>query len=148
MNIQIRFRWSDEMKNDLLVNYGPQSAATIAKRLHITRNAVIGQATRLGLGRKRGERLKRPPTPRIKRSKVAFIPKPPKKYEPPPMPIAPLNIQFADLEKFHCREIVGYGDYGLSLSCGHPPIKDSSFCSWHHSINYAGFVWRPQSVAA
>lgn len=122
--------WTPERDFYITENHGEKSAAVMALFLGTTRNAVIGRSHRLKL-----PKLSRSPSGRPKKereykpSKTAPI-----RIEPPPMPVAPLNIPFCDLRPHHCREIVGYGDYGLSLSCGHP-IHKSSCCRWHNAVN-------------
>jgi hypothetical protein len=46
----------------------------------------------------------------------------------------PLNIPLVDLEKHHCREVIGEGVSGLF--CGHDKIAGSSYCAFHHAINW------------
>jgi hypothetical protein len=63
-------------------------------------------------------------------------------FGPDPQPVkvqtecAPLNIPLMKVEAFHCREVVGRGDDGLALFCGHPRIDEYSFCAFHKQINY------------
>lgn len=125
--------WTAEQDLYITENRGGQSAAFMAVILHTTRSAVIGRSHRLGL-----PKLTRSPSgrPRKEREyKPSKVRKAPTICAPPPMPVEPLNIPFIDLGPKHCREIVGYGDYGLSLSCGHPVVHECSFCLWHRSIN-------------
>ncbi len=127
--------WNTERDTYITINRGAQSAEFMAAFLHTTRNAVIGRSHRLNLPALKRSPTGRPKSPRADRP--SKIRKPPTFiYEPPPMPVEPLNIPFMELGPKHCREIVGYGDFGLSLSCGHPVIDGTSFCRWHYSINY------------
>ena len=126
--------WSDERDEIVKVNRGILSARQIADMLGTTRNAVIGRAKRLGLRSLKNTTAPHRPK-RIKGEKKIRT-APVREFESPPMPVAPLNIPFIDLERHHCREVVGTGDYNLSLSCGHPRIEDSSYCRFHHSLNH------------
>lgn len=122
------------------------SASLIAQEFGITRNAVIGKADRLQLPPRRTVAAQsRAPKHRARDGSTMYnikrrsaTPRPPRPYverKPPPMPIEPLNIPFMDLTPFMCREVIGKGDYGLSISCGHP-VHQRSFCEWHYSRNY------------
>lgn len=116
-------------------NRGALSAAGIASLIghDVTRNAVIGRSKRLGLERLKPIGNHKPGRPKLAR--IAKQPTAQREYASPPIAVIPLNIPFLKLERAHCREIVGSMGYGLSLSCGHPRIEDSSYCRWHHAIN-------------
>lgn len=130
--------WTAKMDTYITENRGDQSAEFMARflsttRKKVTRCAVIGRSRRLGL-----PKLTRSPTGRPKKEreyKPSKTRTAPITIEPQPMPVAPLNIPFVDLAPHHCREIVGSEGYGMSLSCGHPVIHETSWCRWHHSIN-------------
>ena len=102
----------------------------------VSRNAVIGRARRLGLpALKRGVRNDLPRRPRKPRgrSQPMFV----MELAPKPQPVVPLNIPYFDLEPFHCREIVGTGEDGLPISCGHPRVEEGPwFCVWHTKVNF------------
>ena len=117
------------------------SASRIAEQINelfglaLTKNAVIGRANRLGLPSVRpAPRPKLPKAPRIAGEYKARK-APAKVFVSPPVPVEPMNILFSDLHPFHCREIVGQDGFE-SLSCGHPKIENSSYCRWHHAVNY------------
>ncbi len=131
--------WNLERDTYITVNRGELSAEYMAKFLKTTRNAVIGRSHRLKL-----PELTRSPTGRPKKERplLSKVRKPPTVCAPPPMAVEPLNIPFIDLGPKHCREIVGYGDFNLSLSCGHPTLHESSWCRWHHSVNTMQLVRR------
>ena len=95
----------------------------------ISRNAVCGRVHRLGL-----EPIRKPGRPRIN-GELKERKRPTKQFASPPVAVAPLNIPFVDLEDRHCREVVGQDGF-QSLSCGHPRMQTSSYCCWHHAINY------------
>ncbi len=64
---------------------------------------------------------------------------------------APLNIPLMELKGHHCREVVGKGDDGLATFCGHPQSRASSYCVYHHRINFTVVLDVPgiaQKVAA
>ncbi len=123
---------------------GTKCAAEIGEDLGRTKNAIIGRARRLGL-----ERLSR--APKLQRERVRKPPRidgehkerkaPVKVFVSPPVPVVPLNILFGDLQHHHCREVVGQ-DAWESLSCGHQRTENSSYCRWHHAVNYTTPVAR------
>lgn len=131
--------WTSEVDQIIIANRGLLSAAGIAQLIgqDVTRNAVLGRINRLGLPKIKhaviGGRPRRPQRINGER-KVRTAPV--KEFVSPPIPVSPLNVPFLNLEKQHCREIVGSEGYGQSLSCGHPVIHESSFCRWHHSVNF------------
>lgn len=132
------FHWSVERVDYLRTGHGKISASLMADHLGCTRNAVIGKRHRLGLDPLRTNnvayRAEKMQTKR-RAPKVKL-----REYLLPPVPVEPLNIPFMDLERFHCREIVGRGADGLSLSCGHKRMEDSSYCRWHHGLNWTPHV--------
>ena len=148
----IRTDWNDERDKIISDNWGLLRTAKIAALLGVSRNAVIGRASRLGLKRLPPTPGGRPPNPnkppRVKRIRGEHkIRKPPtREFASPPIPVAPLFIPFIDLAPHHCREVVGTGDYNLSLSCGHPRIEASSYCEFHHQLNYT--TPAPRKVSA
>lgn len=121
--------WTEVEDKIITDNRGVIGATQIAALIGVSRNAVIGRSHRLGLINLRS-------APRVKVPKPRRRTKPVKVFVSPPVPVVPLNIPFGELERHHCREIVGTGDYGLSLSCGHPKNEDSSYCRWHHVLNH------------
>jgi hypothetical protein len=132
--------WTEVEDQIIVANRGTLSAAIIANLIGhgCTRNAVIGRINRLKLPKIKHAMTGGNPR-KVKPRRVNGehkVRKAPTIQLPPPMPVAPLNIPFIDLERNHCREIVGSGGIGMSLSCGHTVITDSSYCRWHHSINY------------
>lgn len=120
---------------------GSQIGVVVGK----TRNAVIGQAHRMGLHltgthpragtgvRPRRTREPREPRIRIVRSKQRLSPSQP---EPTPMLLEPLYIPLEDLKWpiSECREIVT-PDGVRGLFCGHPTYGKSSYCIHHHLVN-------------
>ena len=128
--------WTDTEDKILIENRPNMSAAKLADLIGCTRNAVIGRSHRLGL-----EKLTSSPVTVLGRPRSVNGER--KVRKPPPfhvvetaLPVTPLNIPFIELAPHHCREIVGYGDFNLSLSCGHPVIEGKSWCIWHASMNY------------
>ena len=116
--------WTEADDKILIENRPNMSASMLGRLIGCSRNAVIGRAHRLKL-----EPLSRAPTTFMGRPRRVGgerkVRKPPTLhvFEAPVIPVAPLNIPFIDLAPHHCREIVGHGDFGLSLSCGHPVIE-------------------------
>lgn len=108
-----------------------------------TKNAVIGKAGRLGLENKRsrpGQKQLRPPSDGkgVRKSR----PNRPVKVRIEPMVIEalpPVNggLHIMELGEQHCREVTGYGYPDLlARYCGNQKRNGSSFCPYHHSVNY------------
>jgi len=116
-----------------------RSAREIADHLGgITRNAVIGRVTRMGLQRRidphangtaRTEKVRRARRTRP----VVMRPQPPEK-PPAPIPVEPLNIPFLDRETYQCRAITDSTRYAQKV-CGHPIEGTGVYCRWHHAIH-------------
>lgn len=143
--------WTDE-RVDLLKKLWADgySCSVIAAEIGgITRNAVIGKVTRLGLpfrktqkdGRPRGQRWKEchrspgrrrfvfPTAPVL--SGVASIVHAPKSPDH-------LGLTFDQLKPglFQCRYIDGDVREGTHTYCGQPTLDGSSYCAFHHRICY------------
>lgn len=143
--------WTPERDKYIIDNRGILSAATMGNALGVTRNAVLGRVNRLGLPKiKHAVTGGNPRRPQVVQSggKTKIRKPPEREYVSPPVPIEPLNIPFIDLGQNHCREIVGSDGIGMSLSCGHPVIHESSYCRWHHSINHTIAAPHPRFRAA
>ena len=133
--------WTAEHDQVILDNRGAISAERIALLINaqfgwvIGKNAVIGRSHRLGLPNLKPVAPPRvPKVPRVngeRKERKAAI----KVFVSPPVPVEPLCILFGDLQPHHCREVVGQ-DAWESLSCGHRRVENSSYCRWHHAINY------------
>lgn len=131
--------WNADADQVIIENHSLKSAAQIGLLLGVTRNAIIGRSRRLGLPKLSTSPSRTSPISRPRRvnGEKKIRKAPVREFASPPVPVAPLNISFIDLEPHHCREIIGSAGAGMSLSCGHPVITDSSYCRWHHSINYS-----------
>lgn len=136
----IRTEWNDERDKIIIDNRGRLSSSQIGNLLGVTRCAVIGRARRLGLAKLKPTGVGRDPESKSRARRVNGEKKirkaPTREFDSAPMLVAPLNIRFIDLERHHCREVVGTGGYNLSISCGHPQIEASSYCEFHHRLNY------------
>jgi len=108
-----------------------------------SKNAVIGKAGRLGLENKRsrsGQKQLRPPSSGTRVRKPR--PERPVRVRIEPMVIdalPPVNggLHIMELESHHCREVVGYGYPDLlARYCGNQKKDGSSFCPYHHSVNF------------
>lgn len=128
--------WSAEKDAELLaLQASGLSSRGVAARLGLKKTAVIDRAKLLD--RPFVKPAAQPPKPRVK-AKVYKL--------PAPSSFAPLNIPFMELESHHCREVVGTGDDGLAIYCGHIQSKPTSYCNHHRQINFvvvAGKSKRP-----
>jgi GcrA cell cycle regulator len=129
------------------------SSGECARRLGVSRNAVVGKLGRLNLLRRDRPRLpimarrvdiqlptdfptviNRPPKkPRIRQNKRPLPP--PEPYQaPPPPPLPPIgSFDLMDLRSGHCRWPCsdGFPPYKF---CGAPQASQSSYCSLHFAL--------------
>jgi GcrA cell cycle regulator len=131
------------------------SCSQIANEIgNVTRNAVIGKASRLGLSGRHGRlnqysavrarvRAKRLPQTKQTRFSGALL------FEPAPAPepfvsrvisMPPLNLTLLDLAHGQCRYPVT--DDAPFLFCGHAQQKDSSYCPAHQQITWTAPAYR------
>lgn len=115
----------------------------IARIMGITRNAAIGKAGRMGLGKR--PQIATPPvvgaTPknptRPKKNKVV---REPKMNPEPYVPLKDIDIPkkqlrtLMQLEPHHCRWPIG--DEKPYLFCGGDRVKDCSYCSGHKLLSH------------
>jgi hypothetical protein len=61
--------------------------------------------------------------------------------------IKPLNIPFMELDDSHCREVMGKGEDGLAIYCGHAKNGDASYRKFHRQRNcYPAIEKLPRSL--
>lgn len=144
--------WSDAAVEILtaLWREGDLSAAEIARRLDVTRNAVLGKIHRLGLSEPRSPggapRPARPSrTPRPQRP--ARPSAPPARARPPARPAAVdvgpgLVASFEDLPPHACRWPLGEPKSPAFRFCGRP-AGDRPYCPPHWSLAHRPDVARP-----
>ena len=125
-----------------LWNENRLSASQMAKRLGISRGAVLGKAHRLKLQThvkvRRAPARKEIPPPR------RFMPPPPVIPAPPePAPPEPdfLGLSLLELRASSCR--YPHGNGAPFLFCGQPKQDGSPYCPHHHAISYARPAARP-----
>lgn len=105
----------------------------------VTRNSIISKCHREGISLCGGARREK----KVYSRKGSFRSVPAAAV----MPVEPLLIPLVDLEKHHCREVVTPDGVTASF-CGHPKKAGSSFCAFHHAINWMPAVPRKQFVRA
>lgn len=131
------FQWTDERVKAVKKLWGEGlSASLIASRLGgVTRNAVIGKVTRLGLPPRSVSvrKIYKPIHARHPMGKVRLK----TTLRPPPMESKPLppvqvddvaRVALVDLEPHHCRFPVGEPTKGF---CGLRKIEGTSYCQGH-----------------
>ncbi len=154
--------WTDERVERLKTLWAEgKSCSEIAKDLRwVTRNAVIGKISRLGLARgdsadaaaaysRRAAKLSKP-------KPEATPPKPVRVFRPVPTEPGPLvaaveaiaagvgAVVLMDLKREHCRFPVGAAAGAEQLFCGRPREHDeTAWCSHHRAIAH---VAGPKSV--
>lgn len=134
------FSWTDEAIATLKqMGEAKNTASEIARVLGCTRNAVIGKTHRIGCqltpkdnsGQVKTLRPKKnPKLIQLRRFKEKQLPE-----REMPQEIQSLNIGFMDLQDNQCREVMGQGEDGLAVYCGHVRHRTSSYCSFHSSVN-------------
>jgi hypothetical protein len=139
--------WTNAIVDELKLHVAAGlSASQIAAALpcEISRNAVIGKISRMGLDfskRRTGEFKPKEPKPRIRIRKPQTAPErsqhwwkatEPKVDVPlpdiPEVVLEPRNIALADLEPHHCRYPVETDPF---LFCGHQRDGDEPYCPAH-----------------
>jgi GcrA cell cycle regulator len=141
-----------------------RSASQIGRELGMTRNAVLGKRHRLQLDGRRPAYPAADPHLRAKlyaerrnagkvlrrKQTAVMISTAPQEPAPPLVPrsgvIPTLNIPFMDIGYDQCREITGEGDDRLAIYCGHTVVNGSSYCPFHHRINYQPMKFRGRST--
>jgi hypothetical protein len=120
-------RWIDAEKieqiaNELTEKFGnPRTAKSVSCK-----------AKMLGLYSRRTRHPARPNKKRLYSAKAAVLGY--SKRQLPP-DFEPLNIPFLQTVWGQCREVVGRGEDGLVVCCGHPTVLETSDCSAHRMIN-------------
>lgn len=133
--------WDDAQKSELTRLWNDKwPCRAIAAAIGVSKNAVIGQAHRLGLeSRERVAKPKAPRKPRTPHQRTilgkVFAPF---AYVPSAADVVPLNISFADLAENSCRYPTGESPITF---CGHPKRAASSYCASHHALCWV--PWRP-----
>jgi GcrA cell cycle regulator len=133
--------WTDERVNLLKKLWDERkSCSQIAEIIGgVTRNAVIGKVSRLGLPMRGGPggsgAVRKPKPPRIERE-------PKIKLAPLPKSLMPNFVPFAESRNLTILEI-GAGEcrYPTTqdspfLFCGHQQQSESSYCGFHHRLAY------------
>jgi GcrA cell cycle regulator len=106
------------------------SGTAIGAVLGISRSAVLGKISRLGLLRaKRGKRPIRNKPPRNAKPKFPFLARI-KRVRP--KPAGP--VHFAQLAAHHCRWMPG--EPQTQMYCGQTRISGSSYCAFHTRLSW------------
>ena len=137
--------WTDDAVETLarLWRAGDLSAAIIARRLGVTRNAVLGKIHRLGLSTPRATRsTPKPPRPRRPRPvRFSTAPPAPTPKRPPSGALAEtgpgLVARFEDLPRGACHWPVGDPKAPDFAFCGRP-AGTGPYCAAHAAVAYRG----------
>lgn len=121
--------WTDdETKRALELHRSGMTFFQVAEELGRTRNSIAGRLHRVygvtgdGQGSGRHRRRSKPRKPRQFVPAVSRLPEP-----------APLLLSTDDLCSNTCRQPYGESSYRF---CGHPVQEGSSYCPYHHEINW------------
>jgi len=122
---------------------GGVNVGVISHELGVTRSAITGKASRMGLGehpfrtKLRKHQVNRRKTPEQRRIRIKqkfpyrdVIPVETRPALPEP---EFLGLSLIELDEHQCRYPQGEGPF---LFCGQPAQEDSSYCSYHHRICY------------
>lgn len=120
------------------------SAADVARRLGVTRNAVLGKIHRLGLSKPRSSRLsarlasvRRPARPPHRRAKAPPTQAPVASVSGMPELAAPLVSLLEDLPGRACRWPIGDPREPAFGFCGRP-AAGGPYCAAHAAVAYRG----------
>lgn len=125
--------WTEQVTQSLQALYANHSASQIAAKLNeqfglgLTKSAVIGKLTRLGITSGPAKRAEYEHAVRQANRKAAPVPR---KEEAAVCQVEPLNLTIAEIGPGQCRYIAG-DDF---LFCAHPVQEGSSYCSTHHRL--------------
>ena len=106
------------------------SSKEIAQELGITKSAVIGKCSRLGI------KLPLPPHSSSKPRPRTSVPRAVKRLRPTEQAPEPRHIPLLELEGHQCRWPYGDGPYTF---CGHEKARGHSYCEFHVSRAF-GYV--------
>lgn len=138
--------WTDDLIEELtaLWKEGRLSAASIAQRMGVSRNAIIGKVNRLGLSvpqvasskakRKRGQ-FKMPETS----TPIVIEPKPEDAKTAFGTPVALLDLTDAT-----CRFPIG--DVAPYMFCGAEPEKGKPYCKAHCACAFRPSYYAPRAA--
>jgi GcrA cell cycle regulator len=120
--------WSPEMDERLKVLIAEGLSASGAGRaLGVSRNAVIGRASRIGLTLNHSKA-----GPKVARARVRHAPTPIVEAPPPPEAPVSLALDLMSVGDQNCRWPSGSG---ISTTfCGHPPVYGSPYCQFHKTL--------------
>lgn len=147
--------WTDELMGRLCRLYAQgHSHSMIAAALGMSKNAVLGKATRLGLEGRRG--LHKPAAAAGKPRKRKLYLRAPQgrptatrrdrlaqlvaeRVEADAPPLAPgTPVTLLELRDHHCRFPVPCDDQPM-MYCGASKTHDSSYCNAHHRLTHEGY---------
>ncbi len=142
-------RWSEERDETLRSMWGKVFCRDIAKKLELTRSAVIGRAHRLGLVGLRKRAPNGAGRPRGKRDSQPRQPKPTRPYNfgngtwrsSRSMPKEVIEetqfrCDFAGLNRNTCRFPIGTPGEESFCFCGAPPVTGKPYCGQHCARAY------------
>jgi GcrA cell cycle regulator len=138
--------WTEEQDQYLREHRGKLSSSQIGAQLGCTKNAVIGRANRIGLGRLRSyndfeeinhaKRVKKIAKERVARpATVNLVALPPPSFDDAAIPVEQRKSTL-ELGPHDCRWPVGDPQEPGFFFCGAIQRDDSSYCAAHHHIAY------------
>jgi GcrA cell cycle regulator len=131
--------WTDDRIERLKALFADGKSATdISLEFRVTRNVVCGKLSRLGLFRNHEPtakpRILRPRISRVNSNSTAV--RLSTAHEPAGfanlriVDVVSRNVSLIDLKPNDCR----YPDGDPPAFCGHPKLKDFSYCASHHAL--------------
>lgn len=127
--------WNDDNVAKLKEWWPTRSSSELAKMFGVTRNAIIGKVTRLGLKKGHEQKRERIAAARLGKRRDPMIRKPDLKIETTVdasitvLEEPFIGVHIIDLNNTHCRYVK---DSSSLLFCGHERKKGSSYCPNHH----------------
>ena len=132
--------WTEEREAELRKLWTDgQSGGVIAKKLNISRNAIIGKVHRLGLPKRQSTcRIVRIPArrkiaPARPAPAISVTPLPPE----PPAPATALRLSIMQLTDFTCKCGLGDPKHADFAFCGLPVKPGSRYCPDHHPLMFS-----------
>lgn len=143
--------WNDERLEALKTHFAAGlSCRQIAAEIGVSRNAVIGKLSRLGLSREKTGDARRPKKPRERRARSGSVPR--QQFEmlrqvydeaafADPSVVSEHRCSLFELSKERCRWPVNTETEAFTF-CGNTPLAGMPYCQGHTRLAYRSLARR------